>query len=144
MKKGLFVVLAFILAITMLGCGKKADESTEPISMETLSTINVAAPVTPVETKPAVKVEPIAQVSTAPATLENLPPSGPYKPTGTEIQTALKNAGFYAASIDGKVGPKTKKAIIEFQKANNLKADGKVGPKTWEALVRYLSSAAKQ
>jgi len=70
--------------------------------------------------------------------LEPLPPQGPYKPTGTEIQTALKNAGFYTGTIDGKVGPKTKKAIEELQKANGLKADGKVGPKTWVLLGKYL------
>ncbi|MDD3905807.1 MAG: peptidoglycan-binding domain-containing protein [Candidatus Omnitrophica bacterium] len=55
-----------------------------------------------------------------------------------DIQTALKNAGFYAGSIDGKIGPKTKKAIGEFQKSKGLKADGKVGPKTWAELEKYL------
>ncbi len=72
--------------------------------------------------------------------LEPLPPSGPYSPTNQEIQTALANAGYYKGSIDGKVGPKTKKAIEEFQKANGLKADGKVGPKTWEALSQHLTA----
>jgi peptidoglycan hydrolase-like protein with peptidoglycan-binding domain len=51
----------------------------------------------------------------------------------------LKNAGYYAGAVDGKIGPITKKAIEEFQKANNLKADGKVGPKTWELLKGHLN-----
>jgi peptidoglycan hydrolase-like protein with peptidoglycan-binding domain len=72
-----------------------------------------------------------------------LPPQGPYKPTGIEIQTALKNAGFYAGNLDGKIGPKSKKAIEDFQKANGLKADGKVGPKTWEALSKYSVTPAE-
>jgi len=55
-----------------------------------------------------------------------------------DIQTALKNAGFYAGSVDGKIGPKTKKAIEAFQAANGLKADGKVGPKTWAELEKFL------
>jgi len=55
-----------------------------------------------------------------------------------DVQTALKNAGFYAGSIDGKVGPKTKAAIDEFQKAKGLKVDGKVGPKTWAEMEKYL------
>jgi peptidoglycan hydrolase-like protein with peptidoglycan-binding domain len=55
-----------------------------------------------------------------------------------EIQAALKAANFYTGSIDGKIGPKTKKAIIEFQKAHGLKADGRVGPKTWAELEKYL------
>jgi len=57
------------------------------------------------------------------------------------IQLALRRAGFYDGPIDGKVGPRTKKAIKAFQKARGLKADGKVGPKTWKALKRYAESS---
>jgi len=57
-----------------------------------------------------------------------------------EIQTALTNSGFEPGVIDGKMGPKTKKAIREFQRANSLTADGTVGPKTWEKLKVYLYS----
>lgn len=67
-----------------------------------------------------------------------LPPQGPYKPTSKEIQTALKNAGYYTGAIDGKVGPMTKEAIVEFQRANELEPDGKVGLKTWSVLGKYL------
>lgn len=56
-----------------------------------------------------------------------------------QIQRALKSAGFYQGSIDGKIGPKTKAAIIKFQKANGLKADGIVGKRTSAELNRYLS-----
>jgi murein L,D-transpeptidase YcbB/YkuD len=56
-----------------------------------------------------------------------------------QIQTALKNAGYDPGSIDGKLGPKSKKAIKDFQTANGLKADGKVGPKTWSKLSTYVS-----
>jgi peptidoglycan hydrolase-like protein with peptidoglycan-binding domain len=60
------------------------------------------------------------------------------KATSKQIQTALKNAGFYAGTIDGKIGRKTKEAIKEFQKTNGLKADGKVGKQTWVKLEKYL------
>jgi predicted RNase H-like nuclease (RuvC/YqgF family) len=60
------------------------------------------------------------------------------KPLATEIQTALKNAGFYNGSIDGKIGKRTKQAIRDFQKANGLVADGIVGNKTWAKLGKYL------
>jgi peptidoglycan hydrolase-like protein with peptidoglycan-binding domain len=59
-----------------------------------------------------------------------------------DIQQALKNAGFYQGEIDGKIGPKTKKAIEDFQAKNNLKADGKVGPLTWGKLSVYLNTDA--
>lgn len=55
-----------------------------------------------------------------------------------EIQTALKDAGVDTGPIDGKVGPKTKKAITDFQKSKNLNVDGVIGPKTWEKLSAYF------
>lgn len=58
--------------------------------------------------------------------------------TPKKIQTALKNAGFYNGAIDGKVGKATQASIMEFQKANNLKADGIAGKKTWAKLKTYL------
>ena len=63
----------------------------------------------------------------------------PAKLTSRQIQTALKSAGYYNGSIDGKVGPKTKDAIVKFQKDHNLKADGIVGKKTIAELAKYIS-----
>jgi peptidoglycan hydrolase-like protein with peptidoglycan-binding domain len=55
-----------------------------------------------------------------------------------KIQRALKAAGVYTGKVDGKIGPGTKEAIIEFQKSHGLKADGVLGKKTWEELKTYL------
>lgn len=54
------------------------------------------------------------------------------------IQEILKVAGLYSDKIDGKSGGKTKQAIVEFQKINNLKPDGKVGYKTLSKLSTYV------
>ena len=40
----------------------------------------------------------------------------------------------YKIAIDGIYGEKTKKAVMELQKAKNLACDGIIGPKTWAAL----------
>lgn len=56
-----------------------------------------------------------------------------------EVQIALSNAGYYGGPIDGKLGPKSKKAIKEFQADNGLKVDGIAGSKTRRALIRYLT-----
>lgn len=69
--------------------------------------------------------------------------SGKRSLTHKEIQIALKNAGFYNGSIDGKIGKQTKKAIKEFQAANGLKADGIVGPKTRNLLLQYLTQETR-
>lgn len=55
-----------------------------------------------------------------------------------QIQTALKSAGFYTGAIDGKAGKATEKAILDFQKANDLKVDGVVGSQTRAKLRQYL------
>ena len=37
-----------------------------------------------------------------------------------DIQTSLKAQGYYNGNIDGKYGPLTKNAVIDFQEDNNL------------------------
>ena len=90
-----------------------------------------------------------APVSTAAQTLSAaITPAG--KETGVasgagsakEVQQALKAAGFDPGSTDGKMGPRTKTAIREFQLANGLQADGKVGPRTWTKLQAYLKKSS--
>lgn len=54
------------------------------------------------------------------------------------VQSALRNAGYYEGPLDNKIGAKTKTAIIQFQKDNELKADGIVGKKTWDELKVFL------
>ncbi len=58
--------------------------------------------------------------------------------TRRNIQIALQKAKFYKGAIDGVIGPMSKKAIKDFQKANGLKADGVVGKATWQELMKYL------
>ena len=63
--------------------------------------------------------------------------------TSTQIKTVqqkLKNWGYYTGSVDGVFGPKTKAAVIKFQKNNGLVADGIVGAKTASALGMSLKT----
>jgi len=127
-----------LMFVALSGCGKKQKiDEWQPITMESLSTATGS-------TGAVLDFKDQEIKGTVPVTKESLPlpPQGPYSPSANEIQTALKNAGFYTGSVDGKIGPKSKKAIEDFQSANGLKVDGKVGPKTWEALGKYLSVAA--
>jgi peptidoglycan hydrolase-like protein with peptidoglycan-binding domain len=140
MKKFVFIVLAVGLSVYLFGCGKKEQpltEMQEPISIEELGKLTTQgqtpAPEVATKAEPAVAVPAQTQVG-------QLPPVVPSKPTTQEIQTALKNAGYYTGLIDGKIGPLTKKAIEDFPRANNLQVDGKVGPKTWALLGSYLNA----
>ena len=54
-----------------------------------------------------------------------------------DVQQFLSNNGFNPGPIDGQSGPKTKNAVIEFQKESGLLADGIVGNKTKEAMRAY-------
>jgi len=58
--------------------------------------------------------------------------------TPQEVQTGLKNAGYYTGAIDGKLGSGSKKAIREFQTDHDLESDGIIGKKTWAELKNYL------
>jgi len=143
MKRAGFIILALVVSISLFGCGKKQqtlEEMQEPMSIEALGTAT-----TPVQPTPGQEMKPqVAPAMPGEAVKsEMLPPQGPYKPTTEEIQKALQQAGFYTSTIDGKMGPVTKKAIQDFQKANGLQADGKVGPKTWAVLEKYSNAAVE-
>lgn len=49
------------------------------------------------------------------------------------LQQALVSRG-YSIEVDGIFGPKTKAAVIAYQKAEGLSTDGICGPKTWSHL----------
>lgn len=57
---------------------------------------------------------------------------------GTQVrvlQWRLTDLGYACGKIDNVFGPKTKKAVQEYQRANGLEADGIAGPKTWAKLM---------
>lgn len=54
--------------------------------------------------------------------------------TVKQIQTKLKEWGYYDGAVDGVYGSGTEKAVKYFQQKNGLTADGKVGQATMDAL----------
>jgi peptidoglycan hydrolase-like protein with peptidoglycan-binding domain len=140
------VIAAVVLPLALAGCKSRAEKpASEEMVSETVEMVTPAA-------DEALSIQAVVEPAQAVAT-ETIPPTAAL-PQATDktaavvtemaqsrnrdIQTALKNAGFYAGAIDGKIGPKSKEAILNFQKANGLKVDGKIGPKTWAALEKYL------
>jgi cell wall-associated NlpC family hydrolase len=52
----------------------------------------------------------------------------------SQLQNLLKNKGFNPGPTDGIFGPKTKAAVLAFQRAQGIEVDGIVGPQTWGKL----------
>jgi peptidoglycan hydrolase-like protein with peptidoglycan-binding domain len=145
-------------ALVVAGCGKKSTDqanlsgtgfdslsnNSELAQLPQASATNnqqSSVEVLPIEASPVTQSTPVAA---------NLP-AGTAETASAEtlsyqqkIQTALKNAGLYNGTIDGKIGPATRKAIEAFQQQNGLKVDGKVGPKTWSVLESYLNGQPAQ
>ena len=151
MKRGLmgvFVVALMVVPLAVVGCKSKVDKEGLTANSETTEAFAPAEDVvvtqTPV-TEPAqtqvVSQETIPPTAAVPSVAEPAKTASRDLLTkNKDIQTALKAANFYTGNIDGKMGPKTKKSIVEFQKAKGLKADGKVGSKTWMELEKYLTT----
>ena len=122
------MILSVFLVFALAGCAtssKKQAAQSQPVAQEsysqdyghddTWSSATYEKPAKKTYSEPAIQLSP------------------------KQIQRALKSAGFYQGPIDGKIGPKTKEAILKFQKAKGLKADGIVGKKTSAELNKYLS-----
>lgn len=55
-----------------------------------------------------------------------------------ELQTLLKNGGYYKGAVDGLFGPGTERSVEKFQRRHNLTVDGIVGKNTWMRLRRRV------
>lgn len=52
-----------------------------------------------------------------------------------QVQTRLKELGYFQEKVTGYYGEVTKKAVENYQRDNNFFVDGIVGPATWSALI---------
>lgn len=144
---GIILILAFFCLVNdAYSMGKKPEQAQEPAVAPEVAPSQEVEIITPERpSKPEVEI-----ATPTPSDVDTLPEGsaasfGPEAQSAShikDIQLALRNAGFDPGPIDGIMGRKTKRAVREFQAANNLKVDGKVGPKTWAALQGYLGAAS--
>lgn len=76
----------------------------------------------------------VAQASPSTAAKQLPLRRGSRGPAVMELQTQLKQLGYYDGAVDGLYGKSTKTAVSQFQKAVGLTEDGIVGPITWNRL----------
>ncbi|MFQ6018713.1 MAG: peptidoglycan-binding protein, partial [Kiloniellaceae bacterium] len=63
------------------------------------------------------------------------------RPTVMYVQQSLNGLGYEAGPVDGRIGPRTRKAISGFQSDAGLAADGAVSP---ELLRRLLDGQGEE
>ncbi|MGW0824106.1 peptidoglycan-binding domain-containing protein [Streptomyces sp. NPDC002845] len=63
---------------------------------------------------------------------------------GADVRSAqrLLTARGHTAEADGIFGPKTRSAVIQFQKSRSLAADGVIGPNTWSKLIKTVQNGS--
>ena len=154
-KNLVLAVLVSLMILAVSGCETVPKKFREEVSgirsrVDTLETKveGVESKQAEVERTTAEQNQALEELKAAKASREQTnisvkPRGGKSKERTREIQTCLKNAGFYNGKIDGVKGRSTKKAIKEFQKANGLRTDGVAGKKTWELLSKYSSGPAQ-
>jgi peptidoglycan hydrolase-like protein with peptidoglycan-binding domain len=59
----------------------------------------------------------------------------------SELQTLLKQLGYYDHSVDGIFGDRTKQAVVEFQRQMDLPVDGQAGSSTFKRLTEVARKA---
>lgn len=138
------IAVGVICFLATAGCKKREPESpfTSQLPDFDSSVVTVEAPEE--ETMNVEVVESPSSMSAPELPVPEVSSGVFIAPTLEEVQTALKNAGYYKGNIDGKIGPKSKEAICEFQRDNNLTVDGKVGRMTWAKLKSYLNQAVSR
>ena len=137
------LVALALLPLAIFGCKGKVEKSQAPETSAAMPEAMAPAGDTlatqePAQTVATETIPPSAAPQVAQTPVQQPAVSQTSDTRNKDIQKALKNSGFYTGSVDGKLGPKTKKAIEEFQSSKGLKADGKVGPRTWAELEKYL------
>ena len=132
MRRAMFVFFGFLGILFLAGCATTRSSSTASLENRVQVLENkVGALETDLQSTPQGSASMSETPTGSAVSAEKL--------TNKQIQKALKNAGYYDGTIDGKMGRKTKAAIKEFQKSNGLKADGVAGKNTKEKLLKYLS-----
>lgn len=157
-KAGLMIAaLCGAVVLTSIGYGMGRKAALKSIG-SSVGVVPAGAPLPTIQIEPIQPQEELAAISVEKTTSTATAVSQPMSTSATEtaipsapadesirvreIQLALQAAGFDPGSTDGRLGPRTRTAVREFQQANGLHPDGKVGPRTWSKLEPYLKKSA--
>lgn len=116
-----------------LGSGPVKEHEGKELSQDAVLWINASALGAASEARPAMAVSPTTPVSAAEAqrfdqALDEL--------QRRKVQEALREIGLYGGSIDGDLGPQTRKAVKIVQRVHGLPATGLIDGALFETLAR--------
>lgn len=142
-----FILFAAMISVLFVGCASKGTTKSRVNALEAqmgVMTDEVARLDQSLqETRAALGVARASSYDAGPVSANTAiyrTPSG-FELPSKDIQQALKGAGYYQGTVDGKIGPSTKSAVKAFQKDHGLDADGVVGKGTWNKLKVYLTGS---
>jgi cytoskeletal protein RodZ len=155
-------IVAGLIAVTVLAAGvgtaviivRSGDEepaatalepdttapTTTPTDTSTTPTTTTPSDTSTTPTSPTTPSTPDTSSFTLPAGTKLRPGEDADAAVVTELQRALKSAGYDPGPIDGTYGAKTVAAVVALQQASGLSADGVVGPDTAAALNDALAA----
>ena len=134
----LLVLIVFVFCVVSSGCKRKEPES--PFKSDLSKYDSIVTVISTEKTEePIESIEETEKEEELEVMSIEIDSDSSIAPTPKQVQTDLKNAGYYKGEIDGKIGPMSKEAIHNFQSDNGLVVDGKVGPKTWAKLKGHLN-----
>ncbi|MBR6187171.1 MAG: D-alanyl-D-alanine carboxypeptidase family protein [Clostridia bacterium] len=142
----LFMILAAILMTALVIVGARAMNAWNLYETEAAVTPTPSSTVRPISVTPDPNRATPAPTNTPAPTPSPVPTATPsVLSVGSQgqmvkdLQTRLKELGYYEGNIDGDYGSGTKAAVEAFQQVNGLDADGIAGQKTLSVL--YSESA---
>jgi peptidoglycan hydrolase-like protein with peptidoglycan-binding domain len=130
--------LLLVTCITWLSCAPVHSRSLTPQTLAQLQSTKRVLEIPPISLKPNLTV---AQATSPTAQLVLQP--GAKGIQVQELQTKLKQLGYYDGEVDQTYGEKTKIAVAKFQKAVGLKVDGIVNPLTASHLQAALAQKSR-
>lgn len=132
MKKQIFLVLPALMAVFFLAntIGGSTDVLAQSVKKATVAKPAPAKTKKMTSRKPATKVSARKKISATKPKMKITKAVAP-KPASkvAKVQMALNKIGA-SLKIDGKLGPKTRAAIKNFQKSNKIKATGRLNKAT--------------
>lgn len=131
-----FIVVAGLF-IGLAGCASKGQYESQITSLQTQLAQTQAALKAEQEKNLALQKGPVVPIEAYKGATYRTATG--FEIPAVDIQKALKKAGYYSGTINGKIGPDSREALRNFQRDNGLTADGVCGRQTWSKLKQHLA-----